>query len=167
MHMWHSTVQSACFSWKSVSEISFPGNKDLSTPTREGQAWFSMSQEKDPAGPSVFFKLKHVQRPRRAVQWESPKLVLWGIQPKNGAFGLEKKRDVKDHAYLKGCHGKGEADLFAITPERRVRIAGPKLQRSRLQFNRTKQSELCGYRERIVSELPALGCASAHVRGTT
>lgn len=69
-----------------------------------------MPREKDPAGPSVFFKLKHVQRPSRAVQGENPKLVLWGIHPEHGAFGLEKRRDRRDHAYLKGCHGKGGAE---------------------------------------------------------
>lgn len=94
---------------------------------------------------------------------ENIKLVLWGIHPENEALGLAKRRNIRDHAYLKGCHGKGEADLFVIAPERGVRIAGPKLQRSRLQSNRTEQSELCRYGDRVGSELPAPGGARGQV----
>lgn len=54
---------------------------------------------------------------------------------------------MRAHTYLKCYHGRRKQIYFVITPERRVRMAGGKLQKGRSRFNTIEQLELCGYRE--------------------
>lgn len=96
---------------------------------------FQMPQEKEPAWSFCIFKIRACTDTQEARLARESKTSPMGTIPRKWGIGLEKRRDTRDRAHLKGCHGKGRQIYFVIDPERRVRIAGGKLQRGRFQFN--------------------------------
>lgn len=65
-----------------------------------------------------------------------PKTSPIGICQENGAFSMEKRRDMRAHACLKLCHRKEGAALFCNrSREKTGGSSGGGLQRNRFQSN--------------------------------